>query len=285
MGSYFGAGPEGRKDLEMTLDDPRGQDIRERFLRLLREQVLVLDGAMGTAIQDLDLDEEDFGGESLAGCNEVLVETRPASIRQIHREYLEAGADCIETDTFGGTPLVLAEYDIADRAEELNFIAAKLAREEVDRATTPDWPRFVIGSMGPTTKTLTVTGGVTFDEMQETYRVQARGLIRGGTDILLVETVQDTLNLKAAYLGILCAYEDTGIERPIALSCTIEPMGTMLAGQGGGSVLRIRGAYPTDLHRDELCHRPPLHDRSPANPVVDQRVPCLLLPERRPSER
>ncbi|MEE8143348.1 MAG: methionine synthase, partial [Planctomycetota bacterium] len=155
----------------------------------------------------------------------------PERIRQIHREYLEAGADCIETNTFGATPLVLAEYDIAEKAEELNFLAATLAREEVDRISTPERALFVLGSMGPTTKTLTVTGGISFDELRESYRVQSRGLLRGGADILILETVQDTLNLKAGYLGILNAYEDTGIERPIALSCTIEPMGAMLAGQ------------------------------------------------------
>ena len=205
--------------------------IRRSFERLLARRILVIDGAMGTALQERDLSAADFGGEELLGCNEVLVRTRPDVIREIHEEYLAAGADCIETNTFGATPLVLAEYDIAEEAEELNRIAAHLAREAADGHATPERPRFVLGSMGPTTRTLTVTGGVTFAELREHYRVQARGLLRGGADILLLETIQDTSNVKAGYLGILDAFDDTGIERPLALSATIEPMGTMLAGQ------------------------------------------------------
>ncbi|MGE3166477.1 MAG: methionine synthase [Planctomycetota bacterium] len=194
-------------------------------------RILVLDGAMGTAIQDLGLSAEDFGGEEYNGCNEVLVKTRPDAIRGIHRAYLEAGADCIETNTFGSASVVLAEYDLAPMAEELSFIAAQLAREEVDRASTAAHPRYVIGAMGPTTKTLCVTGGITFEQLRESYRIQARGLLRGGADVLLLETVQDTLNLKSGYLGILDAFADVGWKRPVGLSCTIEPMGTMLAGQ------------------------------------------------------
>jgi len=206
--------------------------IKERFLAAITERILVIDGAMGTAIQERDLPAEKFGGEGLAGCNENLVLSAPEVIREIHRDYLNAGADLIETNTFGGTPLVLAEYDIGDRAEELNQRASELAREAVDEVTTPGHPRFVLGSMGPTTRTLTVTGGLTFAELREHYRIQARGLLRGGSDILVLETVQDTANLKAGYLGILDAQQDVGFERPIALSCTIEPTGTMLAGQG-----------------------------------------------------
>lgn len=215
----------------MTTDVSPDTEIRERFLADMKKRVMLLDGAMGTAIQDLDLGADDFGGEDLLGCNEVLVQTRPDAIRGIHRDYLEAGADCVETNTFGATPVVLAEYDIPERAEEINRIAAELARAEVDLMSTPERGRYVVGSMGPTTKTLCVTGGITFAELREDYRVQARGLLKGGADVLLLETVQDTLNLKAGYLGILDSYQDVGFERPIALSCTIEPMGTMLAGQ------------------------------------------------------
>lgn len=206
-------------------------EVEARFRADLRARILVLDGAMGTAIQDLDLTADDFGGEEYNGCNEYLVQTRPDAIRGIHRAYLEAGADCIETNTFGTTPVVLAEYDLAPLAEELSFIAAQIAREEVDRVSTAAHSRYVIGAMGPTTKTLCVTGGIDFRQLRENYRVQARGLLRGGSDVLLLETVQDTLNLKSGYLGILDAFADVGWTRPIALSCTIEPMGTMLAGQ------------------------------------------------------
>ena len=211
--------------------DDAGEAIREQILALCSERVLVIDGAMGTAIQEVDPDAEAFGGEALLGCNENLVLTAPEIIRQIHDDYLAAGADLIETNTFGAMPLVLAEYDIQDRAEEINERAAELARAACDAVSTPDRPRFVLGSMGPTTKTLTVTGGTSFEELRESYRVQARGLVRGGSDVLILETVQDTLNLKAGFLGIRDAFDDLGTTRPIALSCTIEPMGTMLAGQ------------------------------------------------------
>lgn len=207
------------------------EQIRSQFLTHLRERILVIDGAMGTALQDLDLSAADFGGEDLAGCNENLVLTRPDVIRSVHRQYLEAGADGIETDTFGATPLVLAEYGLADLAEQINVVASELAREAADQYGTEERPRWVLGSMGPTTKTLSVTGGITFDEMREHFRVQARGLLRGGCDILLLETIQDTLNLKAAQFGIEAASDDVGFSRPVAISCTIEPMGTMLAGQ------------------------------------------------------
>lgn len=206
--------------------------IQEELLQEFQKRILVIDGATGTAIQEHDLTDEDFGGEELNGCNENLVLERPNLIRQIHRQYLEAGADLIETNSFGATPLVLAEYGLQDLAEEINFQAALLAKIETDQIQEQDGrQRWVLGSMGPTTKTLTVTGGATFAELRESYRVQARGLLRGGADILLLETVQDTLNLKAASCGISDAQEEIGFARPLALSCTIEPMGTMLAGQ------------------------------------------------------
>ena len=217
----------------MTFDPAQisGAEIRQRFMSILKERVLVIDGATGTELQELDLTEEDFGGEDLYGCNENLILTRPEVIRSVHRRYLEAGADCIETNTFGATPLVLDEYELGHLALEVNEVGAQLARQEADALSTPDRPRFVLGSMGPTTKTLSVTGGITFDELVENFRVQALGLLRGGVDILLLETVQDGLNLKAAQIGIEQAGTELGFSRPVAISCTIEPMGTMLAGQ------------------------------------------------------
>lgn len=124
----------------------------------LKQRILILDGAMGTMIQQVDLTGEDFGGEDLDGCNEMLVLTRPELIQRIHEEYLEAGADLIETNTFGATSVVLAEYDIQDRAREINLEAARIAKAAVDRFSTPESPRYVVGAMGPTTKTLSVTG-------------------------------------------------------------------------------------------------------------------------------
>jgi 5-methyltetrahydrofolate--homocysteine methyltransferase len=191
----------------------------QNIASLLNERILVLDGAMGTMIQQRNLTAADFGGPQFEGCNEHLVLTRPDVIRDIHRQYFTAGADIVETDTFGATPLVLAEYGLADKCREINIAAVKLARE----AGTG----FVAGSMGPTTKAITVTGGVTFQQLIENFYTQAAALIKGGADLLLVETCQDTRNTKAALIGINLV----GVKIPVIVSGTIEPMGTMLCGQ------------------------------------------------------
>ncbi|GKV68476.1 methionine synthase [Sporosarcina sp. NCCP-2716] len=197
----------------------------------LNKRILVMDGAMGTMLQNADLTADDFGGEAFEGCNEYLNLTKPEVLERIHREYLEAGADIICTNTFGGTPVVLDDYDLGDRAEEINRRGAELARAAVDELSTPERPRFVAGAMGPTTKTLSVTGGITFDQLAEDFYIQAKGLIEGGCDLLLMETSQDMLNVKAGTVGIRRAFEETGRELPVMISGTIEPMGTTLAGQ------------------------------------------------------
>jgi 5-methyltetrahydrofolate--homocysteine methyltransferase len=204
-----------------------GKELRE----LLGQRVLVLDGAMGTMLQQRELTAADFGGASLEGCNEVLVRTRPDVVLDIHRKYFAAGADIVETNSFGGTPLVLAEYGLQAEAQELNKKAAELARTAADEFHTAAKPRFVAGSMGPTTKAITVTGGVTFEGLRENYYVQAKGLVEGGADLLLVETCQDTRNIKAALLAIEKLSKEIASEVPVIVSVTIEPMGTMLAGQ------------------------------------------------------
>ncbi|GKU79346.1 methionine synthase [Paenibacillus sp. L3-i20] len=204
---------------------------RPTLQQLLQERILILDGAMGTMIQQADLTEDDFGGPELDGCNEMLVLTRPDVIQRIHEEYLEAGADILETNTFGATSIVLADYDIPEKAREINLVAAKLARAAADKYSTPERPRFVAGALGPTTKTLSVTGGVTFDELVESYFEQALALMEADVDTLLLETSQDTLNVKAGSIGIKKAFETLGRELPIMISGTIEPMGTTLAGQ------------------------------------------------------
>ena len=214
--------------------------------RALGERILVLDGAMGTSLQALDLGPEDFGGPDLEGCNENLVLTRPDAIRGVHESFLAAGADIVETDTFGATPLVLAEYGLEARTHEINVAAARLARAAAARYATPDRPRFVAGSMGPTTKTISVTGGVTWDDLAEHYRVQAAGLIEGGADVLLLETCQDTLNVKAGLVGIDRAQAALGTAVPIAVSGTVEVMGTLLAGQD------VEAFYVALAHRDLL---------------------------------
>ncbi|HEX6209152.1 MAG TPA: homocysteine S-methyltransferase family protein, partial [Methylomirabilota bacterium] len=196
-----------------------------RLETALGERILVLDGAMGTMLQAAGLTAADFGGPALEGCNEHLNLTRPDVVRDVHRAYREAGADCISTNTFGCAPYVLAEYGLAEWAWEICQVAARLARDAVGEA-------FVIGAMGPSTRTITVTRNVTFDEVRAGYRVQAAGLIAGGAHALLLETCQDTLNVKAAALGVREAMQEAGVALPLMISATIEPTGTMLAGQG-----------------------------------------------------
>jgi len=207
------------------------QQRQQAFLDALATRILVLDGAMGTMLQQRRLTPQDFGGEALEGCNENLVFTRPDVVLDIHRAYFEAGADMVETDSFGGSPIVLAEYGLESKALELNRRAAELARQAATEYSRPGRLRFVAGSMGPTTKAITVTGGVTFRELEEAFYVQARGLLEGGADVLLVETCQDTRNVKAALLAIQRLGKELGFKIPTMVSCTIEPTGTMLAGQ------------------------------------------------------
>src|SRR5712671_3481807 len=203
-----------------------------RALRdLLSQRILVLDGAMGTMLQQRNLTAEDFGGAALEGCNENLVRTRPDVVLDIHRKYFEAGSDIVETNSFGGAPIVLAEYGLAAEALWLNRRSAELARQAADELSTPAKPRFVAGSIGPTTKAITVTGGVTFEELREAYYIQAKGLVEGGVDLLLIETSQDTRNIKAALLAIQKLSAEVGHQVPFVVSVTIEPMGSMLAGQ------------------------------------------------------
>ena len=198
---------------------------------LLAERILVLDGAMGTAIQARHLTADDFGGAQLEGCNENLVLTRPDVVLDIHRSYLEVGADIIETNTFGGAPIVLAEYALQDQVHKLNETAARLARQAAAEYSTSNKPRFVAGSMGPTTKAISVTGGVTFDQLIKAFHDQAAGLVAGGADLLILETQQDTRNVKAALIGIWQLFDEIGFKVPVMVSGTIEAMGTMLAGQ------------------------------------------------------
>ncbi len=218
---------------EPPVPEPRadGESRLQALLESLEERILVLDGATGTGLEGARLGAEDFGGPELEGCYEALVLHRPDAVLALHRSYLEAGADVIETDTFGGTPLVLAEYGLEGRTLEINRRAAELARQAAAGYDRPGRLRFVCGSMGPTTKAISVTGGVTFRALADHYRRQALGLMAGGADYLLLETCQDTRNVKAGLLGIEAAFESAGWRLPVAVSVTIEPTGTMLAGQ------------------------------------------------------
>lgn len=214
-------------------------------IQALAQRILILDGAMGTQLQARNLTAADFGGEAYEGCNEMLVLTRPDVIEDIHKAYLAAGADIVETCSFGSTDIVLAEYGLADKVFELNKAAAEVARRACDAFSTPDKPRFVAGSMGPTTRTISVTGGVTFEQLVTTFRNQTIGLLAGGVDLLLLETAQDTLNLKAGAEGIRLAFEQTGQRVPLMVSGTIEPTGTMLAGQN------VEALYASLTHLEE----------------------------------
>jgi 5-methyltetrahydrofolate--homocysteine methyltransferase len=231
-----------RTAIRMNTDGTRIKLLKE----LLEKRIVVIDGAFGTCVLGHNLSAEDYGGVSLEGCNENVVRTRPDLIRAMHDGFLEAGADIIETASFGATSVVLAEYGLQDHARELNRIAATLAREEADRFSTPDKPRFIAGSMGPTTKSISVTGGIDFDQLSASYEEQALGLIEGGVDLLLLETVQDTINCKAGLDGIDRAIAATGASVGVAVQGTIETMGTLLAGQD------IEAFYTSLAHRDLL---------------------------------
>ena len=198
---------------------------------LLAERILVLDGAMGTMLQQRNLTAADFGGPALEGCNENLVRTRPDVVSDIHRLYLEAGADVIETNSFNGTKSDLIDYGLADQSYELMVTATRLARNEADEYSTPRRPRFVAGSMGPTRKAITITRNIGFEHLKSDYYNLAKPLIDGGADLLIIETCQDTRNIKAAILAIQKLSREIGSEVPFIISVTIEPMGSMLAGQ------------------------------------------------------
>lgn len=213
---------------------------------LLKERVLVLDGAMGTFLQDKSLTADDFGGADYEGCYEHLNLTRPDVLGDIHSAYLQAGADIICTNTFGGTRIVLSEYGLEHQVHAINAAAARLARSAVAMHQTVDKPRFAAGSLGPQTKTITVTGGVTFEEVVEAFREQTLGLLDGGIDLLLIETAQDTLNLKATVMGARRAMQEAGRQVPFMISVTIEPMGTMLGGQN------VEALYTSVAHFEPL---------------------------------
>ena len=208
--------------------------------------VLVFDGAMGTSLQMQELTAADFGGEAYEGCNEYLVETKPEAVETVHRSFLAAGADVIETDTFGGTSLVLAEYDLSDRAYELNKKAATIARKAADDFSTPEKPRFVAGSIGPGTK-LPTLGHVDFDTLKEAYLEQVAGLMDGGVDLILVETCQDVLQIKAALTAVEEVFEQKGTRLPLMVSVTVEQQGTMLVGSEIGAALTILEPYPINI--------------------------------------
>ncbi len=216
------------------------------YLAAIAERVVVYDGATGTNLQLRELTADDFGGPALEGCNEVLVETRPDVVADLHRSFLEVGCDVVETDSFGSSSITLAEYGLADRAYELSRKAAAIAREVADGYATPDRPRWVAGSIGPGTKFPSL-GQIRFVELRDAYAVQARGLLDGGADILLVETVFDLLQAKAAVVGCRRAMAATGRAVPLQVQVTLELTGRMLPGTEIGAALTTLDALRPDV--------------------------------------
>lgn len=214
---------------------------------LLKDRILIMDGAMGTMIQRYILTEEDFRGDKfvhskipLKGNNDLLSITRPDIIKAIHKEYLEAGADIIETNTFSGTTISQADYELESAVYDINFCSAKIAKEVATEMSTPDKPRFVAGAIGPTNRTCSISPdvnrpgyrAVSFDQMAKAYKEQIEALIDGGVDILLVETIFDTLNAKAALFSIQEVFEERNIQLPVMVSGTItDASGRTLSGQ------------------------------------------------------
>ncbi|HZU25014.1 MAG TPA: homocysteine S-methyltransferase family protein, partial [Bryobacteraceae bacterium] len=224
------------------------QNRTTELLDALDERILVIDGAMGTMIQQRRLTAEDWGGAAYEGCNEHLVLTRPDVIKDIHSAYFAAGADIVETDSFQSSPVVLAEYNLAHKTHEINVAAARVAREAADEFTQKDGrTRFVAGSLGPTTKSITLRGDVTFQQLRDSYYAQAKGLLEGGADLLLIETAFDTRNIKAALLAVQQLRNELGRRIPVIVSGTIERWGAMLAGQP------VDALYASIAHADLLA--------------------------------
>ncbi|MDP8206602.1 MAG: methionine synthase [Candidatus Electryonea clarkiae] len=214
----------------MSISKDQDKITKQKLRELLSQRIIVTDGAIGTGLEVLQPTDEDFGGERFVGCNETLNLYAPHIVDQLHKSYIEAGADIIETNSFNGSPIVMEEYGIADQAREIAKKSAELANIAIERYAG-DRKVFVAGSMGPGTKSISVTGGVTFDEIFECYKEYASGLLEGGSDLLVLETVQDTLNLKAAIFGIRAAQRELDRDAPLMVSVTVELGGTMLAGQ------------------------------------------------------
>jgi 5-methyltetrahydrofolate--homocysteine methyltransferase len=237
-----------------------------RYLDALQERVLIFDGAMGTSLQDQKLSAEQFGGEPYEGCNDYLVLTYPQAVEAVHRSFLEIGVDVIETDSFRANRLTLGEYGLQDRVIEINRAAAALARRLADEYSTPDHPRFVAGSMGPSGKLPSADdpdlSDVSFDELADIFREQAVGLIQGGVDVLLIETSQDILEVKAAIQGIEKAFEQTGEVLPIQAQVTLDTTGRMLLGTDIASAQTILEGLPIDVIGLN-CSTGPEHMREP----------------------
>ncbi|AXY68567.2 methionine synthase [Thermosynechococcus sichuanensis E542] len=253
------------------------------YLHAEPRRVIVFDGAMGTNLQAQNLTAEDFGGKEYEGCNEYLVISKPEAVAKVHRDFLAAGADVIETDTFGSSSIVLSEYHLGDRAYEISKKAAELAKSVAAEFSTPEKPRFVAGSMGPGTK-LPTLGHIDYDTLYTAFREQAAGLFDGGVDLFIIETCQDVLQIKAALNGVMAVFQERGERRPLMVSVTMEQQGTMLVGSEIGAALTILEPYPIDILGLNCATGPDLmteHIRylSQHSPFVISCIPNAGLPE------
>ncbi len=245
---------------------------RSPYLAALADRVLVFDGAMGTELMEMELSDADFGGTTYHGCNEALVLTRPDVIRRVHDAYLVAGADVVETDSFTASRLKLDEYGLGEKTPEVNLAAARIAREACDAFSTPDKPRFVAGSLGPTGMLISSSdptlSKITFDELADLYQEQATHLVAGGVDLLLLETSQDLLEMKAAIAGITRAFA-AGVRRvPIQAQATLDVTGRMLLGTDIRAVTATLDALPIDVIGLN-CSTGPTHMRDAVRYLVD----------------
>ena len=216
------------------------------FLDLLKEKIIVFDGAMGTYLQALNLSLDDWGGPNFENCSENLLYTRPDAIEAVHTSFLDVGCDVIETNSFGGSEVVLVEFGIADKTYDVNLKAAQLAVEIARDYSTPDKPRFVAGSIGPGTK-LPTLGHISYRDLKDAYREQVRGLYDGGSDLFIVETCQDLLQTKAALSAIFEFFENKHVKIPVIAQVTIEIFGTMLNGTEIGAALTALEPFPIDV--------------------------------------
>jgi 5-methyltetrahydrofolate--homocysteine methyltransferase len=256
---------------------PRLDADTDPYLAALRERVLIFDGATGTNLQLMDLGPEDFGGVALEGCNEVLVETRPDAIDRLHRSFLEVGSDVVETDSFGSFSIVLAEYGLQDRAESMSRRAAEIARAAADDFASPGSPRFVAGSMGPGTKFPTL-GQVPYVDLRDSYVEQARGLLSGGVDLFVIETMFDLLGAKAAINGARLAMAEVGRQVPLQVQVTIELTGRMLPGTEIAAALSALEAMQIDVIGLN-CATGPVEMGEPLRHLSEHaRIPISVLP-------
>ena len=253
-----------------------------KFLETLAQRVIIYDGAMGTNIQSYQLTAQDYGGEATEGCNEYLVLTKPSVVEEIHTGFLEAGSDVIETDSFTGSRFKLEEYGLGALTHEINLTAAQIARRIADRYSTPEQPRFVAGSIGPTgmlpSSDDPLLSNITYQQLVEIFREQAAALLQGGVDVLLIETSQDILEVRATITGIRRAMREMARTVPIQAQVSLDTSGRMLLGTDIAAVMTTLVALQVDIVGLN-CSTGPEHMREPVRFLSDNcPLPISTIP-------